>query len=304
MELTSNDKKIYEYLFYDARRTTREIARLVGIKQPSVQERIKKMETNGFIRQYDSLINTNMLPFIHKMYYCTLTSEQEKKILSLPQCVGMQLTFNSLTHQLFMFYRNQKELKKIESQLPKVRIEQLITKSHRLGGSIFDFKRQSEKYSIRETPFELDKIDIAILNKLIHGGARRRILDIASELKISVDVVKYRKKKLIDSGYFLYFIAQPGTAFSSIKIIYHVFDLTQDISIDKIASLPRQIIAYSGDKQITVIQVSLDFDEYLKHSAQLFRVLKSITKDVHSFFIDKPVILNKFREELFFGEGK
>src|SRR3989338_2763737 len=300
MELSENDKKIYEYLFYDSRRTTRELARAIGIKQPSVHARIKKMEEGGFISRYDSLINNHALPFIYKMYYTNLTSSQVKDIVDMKYCYGLQETFGEFSHQIFCFFNNQKQMKEFEKYLPKRHISQLLTESHRLGGTIFDIKREPEKYPENDNKIKLDKTDVKILIKMVMGGARKTVVDLAKELNISTTVAKYRKKRLIDNGYFLYFVAQPGEAFSSIKIAYHIFYLNKTIDMDIIAGLPRCVVAYSGDKCLTVIQLSLSFDDYLKHSNVLIRKLEPHTESLHSLFINKPIILNRFSEELFF----
>ncbi len=298
MELTKNDKILYELLFYDARRSTHELARIIKIKQPSVYARIKKLEQEGFISRYDGLITTHALPLIYKMYYTSLTQTQVKEILKLPEVFGLQEIFGEFTHQIFCFFKNKESVKEFESRLPERRISQLLTRSHRLGGSLFDIKRPPEKYHENEQKIELDKTDVRLLSHMITGGARKTILDLANELNTTCSVIKYRKKRLIQNGYFLYFIAQPGEAFKSLKISYHVFSLTENPDIKTIEGLPRCVIAYAGDKCLTVIQLSLTFDDYLQHSNTLIRKLEPLTKQVRTFFINKPIILNRLSEQM------
>lgn len=299
MRLIDTDKRILEHLFSDARHSTRQIAKALGIKQPSVHARIKKLEREEFIRQYDTLLATHLLPFIHKMYYCSLPREQLERIQRMIFCAGIQEVFGEYTHQLFMFFQNIEQLVAFEKTLPKRRLEQEITKSHRLYGKIFDTKCVPTKYTKREEQLELDPLDIKTMLIYVQGGARKTVTAIAKELGTTMAIVKYRKKKLIDNGYFLSFVAQPGPAFSSIKIAYHVFSLEKDIAISTIAQLPRCIIAYSGDKSLTVIQLSLFFDDYLTHSNALFRTLEPHLRNVQSFIVNRPILLNRYREELF-----
>jgi DNA-binding Lrp family transcriptional regulator len=302
MELTYHDKEIMEHLFYDARRSTRHLAKIVGIKQPSVHARIKKLEEHGFIRQYDSLIATHLLPFIHKMYYCSLKQEQIRQYISMPCCTGIQELFGLYTHQLFCFFRTSKEMTAFESTLPKQRVDQHITGSHRLGGNIFDVKRQPEKYAVREQQFKLDTLDVQIMQQMILGGARKTLIEIARALNTTTAIVKYRKKKLIENGYFLLFVAQPGQAFKSIKIAYHVFTLRENANIAALRGLPGCLIAYTGEKTITIIQLSLSFDDYLDQSNKLYRILEPNTVNLQSFIIDKPIILNRYSAQLFFDK--
>jgi DNA-binding Lrp family transcriptional regulator len=92
---------------------------------------------------------------------------------------------------------------------------------------LFDIKRPPEKYHENEQKIELDKTDVRLLSHMITGGARKTILDLANELNTTCSVIKYRKKRLIQNGYFLYFIAQPGEAFKSLKISIS-FSLTEN----------------------------------------------------------------------------
>lgn len=298
MELTENDKKIFEYLFYDARLSTHQLAKLIGIKQPSVHARIKKLEEEGFISRYDSLLNTDALPLIYKMYYTSLSQEQVQKIIKMPVCFGLQELFGEFSHQIFCFFKNKEQVRVFEDQLPKKRISQLLNHSHRLGGTIFDIKRKPYEYREDVNKISLDKIDIRLLHKMIIGGARKSVVELANELNTTCAVIKYRKKRLIDNGYFLYFVSQPGEAFKSLKIAYHVFSLNQNIDIEEIKGMPRCIIAYSGNNTLTVIQLSLSFNDYLEHSNNLFRKLELYTRGLRSFFVNKPIILNRLSEEL------
>jgi Lrp/AsnC family leucine-responsive transcriptional regulator len=303
MELDEKDKILYEHLFYDARRSSHELAKILRMKQPSVYARIKKLEQEGFISRYDSLITTHTLPLIYKMYYTSLTPLEVKEILEMPQCFGLQELFGEYIHQIFCFFRNNEEVRKFEKNLPKKRISQLLTKSYRLGGSIFDIKRVPEKYFDNEQKIKLDKTDINLLHNMIIGGARKTTVELADELGVNWTVVKYRKKRLIQNGYFLYFIAQPGEAFKSLKIAYHIFSLKENIDIKMIEGMPRCVIAYAGNKTLTVIQLSLTFDDYLKNSNSLIRRLEPHTKKVTTFFVNKPIILNRLSENLLINKS-
>ena len=296
--MNHNDKLIYENLFYDARVSTRQLAQFIGIKQPSIQARIKKLEEEKFIRKYDALPRLECLPFIHKIYYCSLTDSQIETLIKQPSCTTIQETFNSYSHQVFFYFKDEKELKQVEKLLPQKRVETTNTHSHRLNGTLFDVKQMPMNYK-KPKRISLDDIDIQLYIKLINGNVRTPITQLAKELDVSATILKYRKKRLIENGYFLYFVAQPGDAFSSMKITYHVFTLSENIHIEKIHAMPRMIGAQSGEKTLTVMQLSLSFEDYLKYSKLLFEKLEPITQEVQTFFIDKPIILNRFSREMF-----
>lgn len=299
MELSEKDKILFEHLFYDARRSTHELARIAGMKQPSALARIKKLEQEGFISRYDSLLNTENLPLICKMYYASFSKEQVDNIIKMPVCFSLQELFGEFTHQVFCLFKDNKQVKNFEKILPKKHIAKLLNHTYLLSGSIFDIRRKPEIYPENKNRIKLDKIDIKLLHKMIISGARKTVVDLANELNTSCAVIKYRKKRLIDNGYFLYFVAQPGEAFKSLKIAYHVFSLDKNINIKIITNMPRCILAYAGEKSLIVAQLSLSFNDYLEHSNNLIRKLEPHTKSMKTFFVNKPIILNRLSEELF-----
>ena len=299
MRLIETDKRILEHLFSDARHSTHAIAAALRLKQPSVHDRIKRLEQAGFIRQYDTLLATHMLPLIHKMYYCSLRPDSISTLRRLTCCTGIQEIFGEYTHQLFMFYRNEDELRDVEKILPSKRLEQHITLSRRLYGSIFDIPCRPSSFVKREQHLVLEPLDVSIMLQMVQGGARKTLTAIAREIGTTLSIVKYRRKKLIEAGYFLSFIAQPGEAFSSIKIAYHVFSLNGAAPLTLLAKLPRCIVAYAGEQSLTVIQLSLFFDDYLVHSSNLLRTLEGYFCSVQSFIVCRPIFLNRYRAALF-----
>lgn len=61
MTLNAIDYKILEILQKDARITQSELASAVGLSQPAVAERMRKLEQDGYILQYTACINARKL---------------------------------------------------------------------------------------------------------------------------------------------------------------------------------------------------------------------------------------------------
>lgn len=300
MELSYNEKVILENLFYDARLSTRQLANLLKIKQPSVQNIIKKLESKGCIRQYDALLNIHMIPLKHKIYFINLNKDLALEITKLPECIGLLKTYNYFEYCIIIAYKNESFLKDFEKKLSDNKLSFELDKSHRIGNSFFNTKQRIEKYSKNERHFKLDNIDSKILKILINGGARKTLTQIALDLNLSIEVVKYRKKKLIENGYLLYFTAQPGNAFVSLKVIYHSFILNSNFNVDLLKHISGMSIAYTGENTLLVIQVCNSFNDYLMHSEELFQVLKDIVISTNSFFIKEEILLNDYDEKLFY----
>lgn len=61
MKLDETDKKILNILQSDARITNVQLASEIGISPPAMLERVKRLETNGVIRQYVALLDSEKI---------------------------------------------------------------------------------------------------------------------------------------------------------------------------------------------------------------------------------------------------
>ncbi|MGB9842655.1 MAG: Lrp/AsnC family transcriptional regulator [Candidatus Bathyarchaeales archaeon] len=63
MELNETDKKILENLLIDARLSSRQIAKNVGVSVGTVLSRVKKMEEEGLIKGYSAVLDHEKLGY-------------------------------------------------------------------------------------------------------------------------------------------------------------------------------------------------------------------------------------------------
>ena len=63
MKLDETDRVLLEYLQQDARLTNVELARRVNLSAPGLQKRLRKLEENGVIQQYVTLVDREALGF-------------------------------------------------------------------------------------------------------------------------------------------------------------------------------------------------------------------------------------------------
>ena len=63
MALNETDKKILENLLEDARFSSRQIAKKIGVSVGTVLSRIKKMEEKGLIKGYTAILDQEKLGF-------------------------------------------------------------------------------------------------------------------------------------------------------------------------------------------------------------------------------------------------
>ena len=90
MDIDSTDAKILEALQRDGRASHSAIAEEVGLSQPSVHERIKKLEQRGVIRGYTTIVDPEaldlgVLAFISARFNQWKTKEVAAEIGEVPQ---------------------------------------------------------------------------------------------------------------------------------------------------------------------------------------------------------------------------
>ena len=90
MNLDSTDAKILEILQLDGRASHSAIAEQVGLSQPSVHERIKKLEQRGVIRGYTAILDPEaldlgVLAFVSARFNQWKTKEVAAEIGEVPQ---------------------------------------------------------------------------------------------------------------------------------------------------------------------------------------------------------------------------
>lgn len=95
MTIDTTDKKILRLLQEDAHLTLKDISNKINLSLTPVHDRVKRLEKEGFIEKYVSLVNKKKLG-IHLTVYCQVTlvkqthdvsEEFNKSILNMPEVV-------------------------------------------------------------------------------------------------------------------------------------------------------------------------------------------------------------------------
>jgi DNA-binding Lrp family transcriptional regulator len=94
MELNETDAKILQGLLEDARFSSRQIAKKVGVSVGTVLARIKKMEREGIIKNYSALLDHEKLGYqLTVVTEITVSKgrlvETEKEIAKIPNVCGV-----------------------------------------------------------------------------------------------------------------------------------------------------------------------------------------------------------------------
>ncbi len=122
MELNETDKKILKNLLEDARFSSRQIAKNVGVSVGTVLSRIKKMEDVGLIKGYSVIVNHEKLGYeLTVVTEITVSKgrlvEMEKEIAKLPGVCGVYDVTGLTDAVIIGKFKSREDLGKFTKQL-------------------------------------------------------------------------------------------------------------------------------------------------------------------------------------------
>jgi len=212
-KLDLKDRKILYELDLDCRQSCSQIGKKVGLSTDVVNYRIKKLEEEKIITQYQLIVNLAKLGIIQFklcLGFHHLTSEKLEEMIEklkkkeevkwIVSCNGnwdmlISLEVDSLSRideleneilEIFEIYVKKKELS-IAVKASTFNRDYLIDKKQIIKErTILDSSKK----------VKIDELDIEIIKKLAQN-ARKSIVDIAVELRRSPRVINYRIKQLL-----------------------------------------------------------------------------------------------------------
>lgn len=212
-KLDLKDRKILYELDANARQSCSQIAKKVGLSTEVVNYRIKKLEEENIITQYQLIANLSALGILQFKICLSLehiTSEKLKNVIErlkknksvkwIISCEGnwdlvLSLEANSVNE---IDKLKNEVLGLFQGNIGKKSISILVEASTYTREYLLD-KRESTKERIIMKSYEkreLDKTDFEILKQLSEN-ARMPIIEIAKNLKLSERVVNYRIKQML-----------------------------------------------------------------------------------------------------------
>lgn len=212
MKLDLKDRKILYELDNNSRQTFHQIAKKVRLSKDSVIYRINKLQEQGIIKQFHTVIDTGKLGFISFRLYLKLqntTPEKEKEIIEFLKAQKIITWLISIDGEynlgFWILTKSTKEMSQLwKSILGKYNdyIEKrwltiftkvsyfpriyLLEKEHNTEEHVFITEAEETK---------LDKLDLNILSLLSHN-ARIPILEISEKLKVTPKTITSRIKQL------------------------------------------------------------------------------------------------------------
>jgi len=216
-KLDLKDRKILYELDLNCRQSNAQIGKKVGFKRDLVGYRIKKLEEEGIINNYFTVIDTFKLGYnVFRVYinfqYVTSTLKEEiigyfvdypNSWVVVTEKSEIDLDVVIWVKNIFEFYQFwEKTLDKYEDYFAKyaisIYIQGIVYKKSYLLQNEQEVDREICKMSCGEKSIKIDKLDYQILDELA-VNARAPIIELADKFDCSSQTINYRIKSLITS---------------------------------------------------------------------------------------------------------
>lgn len=225
LNLDLKDRKILHELDINCRQSDSQIAKKVRLSRDLVRYRIKRLEEEGYINYYMTILNSMKLGFDwYRTFFKfhNLSKEIEDEIITFLEKKSSWVVkikgnwdfntgifarnsyeFKEIIDEFILKYNNyiSKSEVSIVTQMYHYPKDFLISDKKFSKPQIMGFK-SSKDYIIEE----IDEIDYKILGYLLKN-AKEKTIDIARELNLTEIIIRYRIKKLIEKGIILNFKA-------------------------------------------------------------------------------------------------
>ncbi|MGV8162812.1 MAG: AsnC family transcriptional regulator [Candidatus Nanoarchaeia archaeon] len=211
--LDAKDKKILHELDADSRQSCSSIAKKIGLSTEVVNYRIKRLEHEQIITQYQLIVNLSQLNILQFKLCLSLQHIKSDKLLEIinkikqmpsvkwiVSCKGawdllISLETDSIEN---MDLLNEEILILFEGFINKKSISILVEAQTYDRNYLIENKaivNRSRVIMKKNKLVNLDELDMSILKKLSEN-ARKPLIDIASELNITPRITNYRIKQL------------------------------------------------------------------------------------------------------------
>jgi len=307
------DRKILYELDRNCRQSNSQIAKKVGLSKQVVNYRINKLQKQNIIQKYVAQLNIPKLGFLIYRVMLQLQNvnpEKEQKIIKHIQnnpnvhwfvsCFGKwDLVFSFSSKTIMEFNKNLNNMLKPFELFIKDKKILLITDLYHFTRSYLINKKEKELSYFGGEPekIKLDYIDFEII-KILSENARENIINIADKLKTTVDIIRYRIKKLVDSKIIQSFraiINRELLGYQYWNILIKIKNLTDEKEKQLIFYLKEAPNIFFASKYMD--DFGLGFEVEVKNIEELNKILM----DFRYKFSD---VIETYETVLFFKEHK
>lgn len=314
IKLDLKDRKILYELDLNSRQSFQKIGKKIRLSKESVFYRIKKLEEEGIIQKYSTMVDVGKLGYTNFRFFLKLqntTSVKEQEIidyLEKQKIVGWFVTIEgNWDINIWILCKNIEELNEFWKKFKNRYINYIDKYEFSVFTDITFFSKsylidKKNEYKVRfiSPPKEekIDKTDLDIL-KIMAPNARISVVEIAERLKISPRTVANRiknleKQKIIIGYKILYDLSK------LYYLYYKVHFKLHDIIKEKEKEFKNYIFQHPNIvyDNISIGGPDLEIDIQVENTKKLREIIKEI-KDKFSSVIQNYEILQYLKEYKF-----
>lgn len=316
INLDLKDRKLLYELDDNSRQSASKIGKKIGLSPEVVNYRIKRLEKEEIITQYQLIVNLstlNILQFKICLSFQHLKSEVlERKIEELKKIDSIKWIISSKGNWDLILSCETDSMESIDELKNKILTKFGNCINKKALSILIEAQTYNRNYLIEDKsvlsdsriimkkskPVNIDELDLNILKSLAKN-ARKPIIDIASELKQTVRVINYRIKQLEKNKIILGYKIALNYERLGLKF-FKIFIYLDNPQEEKINSL----ISYLKQNKNTIHHVKVlgnwDLEpEFEVHSEEEFNKILQEIKDKYSDIIKNIEIITISKEHKF-----
>ncbi len=284
------DNQILYELDINCRKSNNQIAKKLKLSRQVVNYRIKKLESLKIIKNYYTVINMCRLGYISNRIFFrfkSIPTNKEKEIIDFfvkdPKYWGMVVSEGLLDLGIATWEKDFSESLKTKEEYMSVLGEYIQYYVHSYHLQMYIYRKEylvknkisiSEPiYMIKESINDFDELDFKIL-RIISINSRMSTINIAKNVKSTVDVVRYRIKKMINNKIIEGFrpaidISKLGYQMYKVELMLKDYTQKQKM-IDYFGAHPNIMYAYETTNN------DLEFELEVKNMDEFLEILGDI----------------------------
>jgi len=313
IKLDLKDRKILYGLDENCRQSNAQIAKKVGLSKQVVNYRINKLQKQNIIQKYITQLNIPKFGFLSYKVMLQLQNvnpEKEQEIIKHIQnnpnvhwfvsCFGKwDLIFAFSSKTIIEFNKNLNNLLKPFELFVKDKEILLITDLYHFTRSYLINKKEKDFSHFGGEPEKIksDDIDLEII-KILSENARENIVNIAEKLNTTIDIVRYRIKKLVENKIIQSFRAVINRELLDYQY-WNILIKTKNLTDEK----EKQLISYLK-QTINVVFVSKYMNDFNFGFELEIKNIEELNKILMEFRYKFSDVIETYEAILFFKEHK
>lgn len=197
--LDNKDMKILDIVADNGRLPYLQISRLARISKDRVRERLLRMEREKYIIKYTPFIDYSFLGFkVYHIYVKINPAHNAEKSIQLlrlnPNVISTIFTFGKYDLGIGVLAKSKEDaVDKIRKDIGKVKTCVLTSIEYDVYSMHLT---NAQAVKIKKGRYHIDELDITILKELAADG-RKSLVDIASSMHTSVEIIRYRLSTML-----------------------------------------------------------------------------------------------------------